>query len=99
MIGYGSFNCGSSNMFRASSLPSSGFDKRVPIASDWLYCVETLAGGGQIMYIDKVLAKYRRHSKSITASSSHSNEVNLSQEDHFISCLLFWRDFLSTISL
>jgi glycosyltransferase involved in cell wall biosynthesis len=89
MIRHGSFNCGSTNMFRAKSLPLLGFDERVPIASDWLYCVESLVGGGQINYIDKVLVRYRRHSKNITSSSeSNKARANLAQEDHFTSCAI-----------
>jgi glycosyltransferase involved in cell wall biosynthesis len=88
MIRHGSFNCGSTNMFRTESLPRDGFDHRVPIASDWLYCVETLAKGGEIMYIDEVFVKYRRHSDSITSSSQSNKFRFLAQEDHFSSCAI-----------
>ena len=88
MIRHGSFNCGSSNMYRVSSIPRDGFDLRVPIASDWLYCVETLAEGGEIMYIDEVFVKYRRHSKSITSSSDSNKFSFLALEDHFTSCAI-----------
>ena len=88
MIRHGSFNCGSSNMFRVSSIPRDGFDLRVPIASDWLYCVETLAEGGEIMYIDEVFVKYRRHSESITSPSESNKFSFLALEDHFTSCAI-----------
>lgn len=45
-IKFGCFNGGVSNMVRRSATPTNGFDERVPIASDWLFWVETLMGGG-----------------------------------------------------
>ncbi|MFW3346673.1 hypothetical protein, partial [Aliarcobacter butzleri] len=42
------------------------------MASDWLMWIETLANGGEIHYIDKVLGRYRRHNKNIT-SIKHDN--------------------------
>ncbi|MEW6003628.1 MAG: glycosyl transferase 2 family protein, partial [Nitrospirota bacterium] len=53
------------------------FDVRLPIASDWLFWIETLIGGGEIHYIDRVMGKYRRHSNNVTLRKIES------YEDHF----------------
>jgi glycosyltransferase involved in cell wall biosynthesis len=63
---HGVFNCACTNMVRRSKTPKHGYETRLPIASDWMYWIETLENGGTINYIDEVLAKYRVHSKNIT---------------------------------
>lgn len=65
-IRHGCFNGAVSNMVRRSECPSGGFDSRTPRASDWLFWIETLMGGGEIHYIDLVLGKYRRHQNNAT---------------------------------
>jgi len=71
---HGTFNGACSTMVRRDKTPQRGFDERIPIASDWLYWIETLASGGKIMYIDEVLGRDRRHSKKIKAIVSDLSE-------------------------
>ena len=80
IIQYGCFNGAASNMVRRSDCPPHGFDTRIPIASDWLFWVETLMNGGEIRYIDKVLGKYRIHQNNVSKASSTSILLNF--EDH-----------------
>lgn len=85
LIRYGAFNGAVSNMVRASSQPPGGFDDRVLTASDWLYWVECLWGGGKIGYIDEVLGRHRRHDNNVTSASVR--KPSLSEiVDHLISC-------------
>lgn len=84
-IRYGTFNGACSNMVRADRAPIHGFDKSLPVASDWLYWVETLAGGGSIEYIDEVLGKYRRHSSNVT---NYTKGLSRAQLDTIVACHL-----------
>ncbi|MCR1816207.1 glycosyltransferase [Aliarcobacter butzleri] len=68
----GTFNGACSTVVRTEKKVNTGFDERIPMASDWLMWIETLANGGEIHYIDKVLGRYRRHNKNIT-SIKHDN--------------------------
>jgi glycosyltransferase involved in cell wall biosynthesis len=60
---------GLSIMVRASAVPSFGFDERLPVVSDWKFWIDCLASGGIYGYVPGVLARYRRHSGSVTAQS------------------------------
>jgi glycosyltransferase involved in cell wall biosynthesis len=84
VIKYGCFNGGVSNMIRRGSAPPRGFDERIPIASDWLFWVETLIGGGEIHYIDRVLARHRRHASNVTVLDSRNPSI-LEIQDHLMS--------------
>jgi glycosyltransferase involved in cell wall biosynthesis len=56
-------------MARRDSIPATGFDQRVPVASDWLMWIEILAAGGpkrKVEYIPDVLTRYRRHGSNVT---------------------------------
>jgi glycosyltransferase involved in cell wall biosynthesis len=98
LIKHGSFNCACSTMVRRECTPKHGFDERVPIASDWLYDVETLANGGKIYCLNKVLGKYRRHSNNITSrDAENSNRANSAMQDHFISCALLLSKYPTSI--
>jgi glycosyltransferase involved in cell wall biosynthesis len=67
VIRLGTYMCGTSVMARRESLPKQGGDTRIPFASDWLLWVETLVNsGGQMAYLDEVLARYRRSSGNVT---------------------------------
>lgn len=81
MIKYGCFNGGCSTMLRRVQAPSYGFDERLPIASDWMYWVDSLANGGEIRFLNEVLGKYRRHSNNITAQKNYDAYI-----DHLNSC-------------
>lgn len=83
---YGTFNGACSVMIRRDKAPESGFDTRIPVASDYLFWVETLSNGGKIHYIDEVLGKYRRHYKNVTSKDGtfakqglldHFNSINI----------------------
>lgn len=80
---YACFNGACSTMVRAKKTPKHGFMSTVPVASDWLYWVETLANGGTINYIDEVLGRYRRHENNVTKVQSYVTQNEL---DHLVSC-------------
>lgn len=84
LVKYGCFNGAVSNMVRASSQPKQGFDERIPIASDWLYWVQCLSGGGKIGYIDQTLGRHRRHGANVTSFSVKSPSIREVQ-DHLLS--------------
>lgn len=82
-IKYGTFNGACSTMIRANKAPKRGFNENIPVASDWLYWVETLHNGGSINYIDEILGRYRRHDNNITRQSSTMTQNEI---DHLNSC-------------
>ena len=79
----GTFNGGCSTFLRTDSSPKGGFNSSLPVASDWLFWVETLASGGTIDYIDEVLGRYRRHSNNVTNKQKHITQNEL---DHLNTC-------------
>lgn len=84
MVKYGTFNGATATMIRTAKAPKHGFDERIPIASDWLYWIDTLLDEeGTIEYLDEVLGKYRRHSNNIT---NRINYVFNNEIDHLNSC-------------
>jgi len=89
-IRYGTFNGACSNMVRASKAPKNGFNEILPVASDWLYWIETLHNGGTIDYIDEVLGKYRRHANNVT---KQENFITQNELDHLISCQIIMAKF------
>jgi len=80
---FGTFNGACSNMVRSSKAPLEGFNLVIPVASDWLYWVESLANGGTINYIDQVLGRYRRHQNNITRPNKDISQNDL---DRLVSC-------------
>lgn len=48
-------------MVRRTASPKFGFDKRLPMVSDWKFQIDTLSAGGEYGYIEGVYARYRRH--------------------------------------
>lgn len=74
----GTFFGSCSVVLRAKDIPQKGYDNRIPIASDWLICIDTLANGGTVEYIDEVLGRHRRHSENITKiRKDYNNEIDL----------------------
>ncbi len=73
LIRHGCFIGGNSVMVRRSSLPAGGYNEMMPVASDWQLWIAVTIGGGTIGYIDKVLARYRRHAQNTTAVMSPLN--------------------------
>lgn len=86
LVRHGHFNAGISSMVRASASPTS-FDPTVATASDWLYFVECLAGGGTIEPIPGIFARQRRHAANVTASPNSSQPPRL-LADHLKSCAI-----------
>jgi glycosyltransferase involved in cell wall biosynthesis len=83
IIEKGCFNGACSNMTRTSQSPKSGYNLTLPVASDWLFWIETLSNGGTINYIDQVLGKYRRHDNNIT---KNSDLITQNEIDHLNTC-------------
>ena len=75
IIENGSFIGACSIMVRREDAPSFGFDERIPIASDWLFTIQTCAGGGAVVYLPEVLARYRRHENNVTSSNMDNSEL------------------------
>lgn len=58
-------------MARRDAIPSTGYDVRIPVASDWLMWIEILANGdadATVCFIPEVLAKYRMHNNNVTSA-------------------------------
>ncbi len=88
MIKYGMFCTNISCMIRKDMIPEYGADERIKIASDWIFYVECLINGGKIMYLDKVLAKVRRHPENITQKKFLRNLT-----DQYISSFIILRKY------
>jgi glycosyltransferase involved in cell wall biosynthesis len=84
VVSKGVFNGACSTVVRSEKSPKKGFDERIPIASDWLYWMQTLLNGGEIKYIDEVLGRYRRHNNNVTNNLLKFN----GQIDHLNSCTI-----------
>jgi glycosyltransferase involved in cell wall biosynthesis len=82
-IKYGVFNGACSTMVRASKTPDSGYNRLLPVASDWCYWVESLGNGGEINYIDQILGRYRRHSGNVTKKKEMIGQNTI---DHLNTC-------------
>ncbi len=66
LILYGTF-MGACSVMVKNNYPTIMFDEEIPIASDWLFEIES-ARYGNIYYIDEVLGDYRRHSSNVTSN-------------------------------
>ena len=84
----GTFNGACSTFVRRDKAPLNGFNKSLPVASDWLYWVESLHNGGTIDYIDEVLGRYRRHgmNASHTGRSISQGEIDILSTCQIIMC-------------
>lgn len=58
----------SSVVVRRDCCPANGFDSEVPVASDWLFYLETLLRGKAVK-IRGVFGAYRRHGRNVTNHS------------------------------
>lgn len=66
-----SFLAGLTAMAKRDSLPETGYDLRIPVASDWLLWIEILATAEKdekVVFLPNVFAKYRRHGSNITTT-------------------------------
>lgn len=59
----------STMMVRSSAVGSLRFDRRVRVSNDWLFDIE-LFQRGQVVGLDEVLARYRRHQSNATSQVS-----------------------------
>lgn len=82
-VKYGCYNGACSTMVRRDKTPKNGFNELLPVASDWLYWIDSLAKGGNIVYIPEVLSRYRRHAENAT---NESDEIRQNHIDHLNSC-------------
>jgi len=96
LVRFGTFNGACSTMVRRDKTPKEGFNPTIPVASDWLYWVETLMSGGKICYIGEVLGKYRRHSGNITIRRKNIFPQNIA--DHLNSCNIILLKYPSCFS-
>jgi|GEM_PF-902355 len=58
-------------MTKRDAIPVSGYDTRVPVASDWLMWIEILAKSNNdatVAFIPQIFARYRMHDANITAA-------------------------------
>lgn len=92
VIKWGVFNGACSTMVKSECCPPQGFDERVPIASDWLFWVQSLRGGHTIDFIPEVLGRYRRHSGNVTSQDRRLPPV-ANIQDHLNSCALILSEF------
>ena len=83
LIKKGSFNGACSNLTRATCCPKNGFNELIPVASDWLFWIETLENGSTINYIDETLGRYRRHENNVTKANKFISQNEL---DHLNTC-------------
>jgi hypothetical protein len=56
-------------MARRTCLPKEGYNPLLASASDWLYFVECLQGGGKLRHAPGVLGAYRRHDDNLTSTA------------------------------
>lgn len=68
---------GTTLMFRASAAPSHGFEERVSMASDNLFCTELLMGGGSYGCVDGLYTRRRIHA---TNASRNQDKIFSDQE-------------------
>ena len=56
---------GASFMVRSNAIPKYGYETSIKMVSDWLFFIEVLRSG-DIIFINEVLARYRRHGASMS---------------------------------
>jgi glycosyltransferase involved in cell wall biosynthesis len=78
LVRYGNYLSSVSVMVRRKHLPEYGYDERIRVGSDWMLWLEALAQGrGKILYLDGILARYRRHAGNLTNVSGWKYEDQL----------------------
>lgn len=88
VIRYGSYFNNISTLIRRDKIPEYGCNSKITIASDWLFYVETLINGGEIHYLDAVLANVRRHNENVTKRNRFKT-----LSDHIKSAFLIARKY------
>ncbi len=56
-------------MCRSNLIPSGFYDERLPRVSDWKMFIE-ISVRGKILYLDRVLARYRKHSLGLSKNAT-----------------------------
>lgn len=70
LIREGSPFAATSIMIKRNRIPTYGFHFALPLVSDWKLWIDVVGLNGEYGYVEGILAKYRRHSESVTARSS-----------------------------
>jgi len=86
LIRYGCFNGACSTMIRRERAPANGFNNSLPVASDWFFNIECLNHGGEILHLDEVLGRYRKHEFNVTNRTRE--KMNQNDIDSLNSCNL-----------
>lgn len=68
---------GSSFLIKKNAIPDEGFNRMLPMVSDWLFYIQIMHKN-KIGGIDEILMKYRRH------DSNTSNNLSLIFNEHYI---------------
>ncbi|WP_430884121.1 glycosyltransferase [Fusibacter sp. JL216-2] len=71
IVEYGTFMGACSVMVRSEACPKY-FDDEIPVASDWLFWIETCYNG-KVAYIDEVLSRYRKHNRNISLLTNEND--------------------------
>lgn len=66
VVKYGIYFSNPSCIVKRDKIPQYGCDERVKIASDWLFYIDILAQGGDLLFLDEVLMRQRRHPGNVT---------------------------------
>lgn len=75
LIRHGPFGA-TSVMVQRDRIPDYGFDDQLKTVSDQMLWVDVVRTDGRFGYLDRTLARYRRHAANVTASPfSHLDEV------------------------
>ena len=89
IIKYGTFMGSCSVMVRRKNIPHYFFDKRIQIASDWKFLIDTIKDG-EFFFINEVLGKYRRHKGNVTNVKAIET-----LNDHIITCGILMSEYSS----
>ena len=55
-------------MVRKDAIPAWGFDVRIRVASDWMLWIDAcMHGHGPVVFLPRLLARYRRHETNVTS--------------------------------
>ncbi|MBQ4860871.1 glycosyltransferase [Pseudoalteromonas sp. MMG013] len=85
LIEKGCFVGGCEAMVRRSKVPEYGYDERLIIGSDWKLMLDVLESGGEVRYLDEVLAGHRRHKSNVTSDTNKTIRLN-SYQDLLTTC-------------
>ena len=67
-----SFMAALSVMVKRTAIPKTGYRELIPVASDWMMWIDILVtapSNAHVVFLDDVLARYRKHNYNVTNSS------------------------------